>query len=163
WQILIYVLMISLYFSCEQGWEKHKGQCYHFSNKTLPWNESRHRCKKMGGDLVETLSWNESRHQCKKMGGDLVKIDKATWLWVDNSTLSTSLIFWHGLEPNNAGNPDGEDCVTLRVNEAEDLKTWFDQSCKADHKRISFSPINSLCFHFVCNFKATPLIQPVRC
>nr|XP_020474152.1 C-type lectin domain family 4 member E-like [Monopterus albus] len=112
----------------------------------------------MGGDLVKIDSEKEQRFLVERIRdketndkefwiGLTDSKEEATWLWVDNSTLSTSLIFWHGLEPNNAGNPDGEDCVTLRVNEAEDLKTWFDQSCKADHKRICEKPAELIMLH----------------
>ncbi|XP_071369676.1 C-type lectin domain family 4 member E-like [Centroberyx affinis] len=140
---------------CQHGWESHGRMCYHFYNKTLTWDESRKNCKGLGGDLVKIDSEDEQRFLEGTLRGKMeANEDKfwigltdskteSDWLWVDDSRLGMS--FWSGtdykMEPdnwtNNGENPEGEDCVRMgEKGGAENLKCWFDKSCKVPHKSI---------------------------
>ncbi|XP_062266233.1 C-type lectin domain family 4 member E-like [Platichthys flesus] len=140
---------------CEDGWEPHGGKCYFFSSVTLTWNESRTRCKSMGGDLVVINSREEQRFLQSRLMKKMCKPEdefwigltdseeEGEWLWVDDTRLNASLTFWCEGEPNNlkGKNPDGEDCVTMWAEDkAKHLKTWIDQSCKSSLKSICENP-----------------------
>ncbi|XP_062266236.1 C-type lectin domain family 4 member E-like [Platichthys flesus] len=140
---------------CEDGWEPHGGKCYFFSSVKLTWNESRTRCKSMGGDLVVINSREEQRFLQSRLMKKMCKPEdefwigltdseeEGEWLWVDDTRLNASLTFWCEGEPNNlkGKNPDGEDCVTMWAEDkAKHLKTWIDQSCKSSLKSICENP-----------------------
>ncbi|XP_026203626.1 CD209 antigen-like protein C [Anabas testudineus] len=139
---------------CEEGWELHGGKCYYFSTNKSTWDQSRDDCRHGGGDLVKIDSREEQsfleRRLKQKMNDDEDKFwigltdskEEDKWLWVDDSPLNTSLTFWISREPDNwPGNnnkvPEGEDCARMgERGGADDLKCWFDRSCKDPHKSI---------------------------
>ncbi|XP_060948487.1 CD209 antigen-like protein C [Limanda limanda] len=140
---------------CEDGWEPHGGKCYFFSWVTSSWNKSRKQCTSMSGDLVVINNREEQRFLQSRL---MEKMDERSdkfwigltdskkegeWLWVDDTRLDTSLMFWREGEPDNwyGENPDGEDCVRMGEKDgATNLKTWDDQSCKYFQKYICEKP-----------------------
>ncbi|XP_026203103.1 hepatic lectin-like [Anabas testudineus] len=139
---------------CEEGWELHGGKCYYFSTRDSSWYQSRDDCRSKGGDLVkidsrEEQSFLELRVR-KKMDYVYDKFwigltdskEEDKWLWVDDSPLNTSFLFWNDTEPSNGQGSnvevrEGEDCVVMgRKSGADDLKCWFDVSCKIPYKSI---------------------------
>ncbi|XP_062251832.1 CD209 antigen-like protein C isoform X2 [Platichthys flesus] len=140
---------------CEDCWEPHGGKRYFFSSDTLTWTQSRTRCKSMRGDLVVINNREEQKFLHSRLS---VKMDKSEdkfwigltysknegkWLWVDDTRLNTSLVFWRKGEPNNKKeeNPDGEDCVMMGQNKGDtNLKIWFDKSCESFQKYICEKP-----------------------
>ncbi|XP_019960199.2 hepatic lectin-like isoform X1 [Paralichthys olivaceus] len=141
---------------CKDAWEQHGGRSYFFYSAALPWNESRKRCRELGGDLVVINSEEEQRfllsrlkdimdHPEDKFWIGLTDSEKeAEWRWVDNTPPAPSLTFWLEDEPDNWNreDPDGEDCVRMgETTFYEDLKTWVDKSCKSPHKSICEKPV----------------------
>uniref|UniRef100_A0A3Q1HD74 C-type lectin domain-containing protein n=1 Tax=Anabas testudineus TaxID=64144 RepID=A0A3Q1HD74_ANATE len=124
---------------CEEGCELHGGKCYYFSTRESTWNQSRDYCRSKGGDLVKIDSREE-----EKMNDDYDTFwigltdsqEEDKWLWVDDSPLNTSFLFWNDTEPSNGQGRNGEvregdDCVVMgKKSGVDDLKCWFDVSCK---------------------------------
>uniref|UniRef100_A0A8P4G5L2 C-type lectin domain-containing protein n=1 Tax=Dicentrarchus labrax TaxID=13489 RepID=A0A8P4G5L2_DICLA len=108
---------------------------------------------------------------------------EGTWLWVDGSllnerfdcykyifcqfrnskssvllnqfscSLTLSLTFWNGSEPDNwtERDPDGEDCVRMGEKPgAPDLNCWFDEPCKVPHRSICEKPAETGHFTLQC-------------
>ncbi|XP_060948479.1 C-type lectin domain family 4 member E-like [Limanda limanda] len=146
---------------CEDGWEPHGGKCYFFSWVTSSWTQSRTQCILMRGDLVVINNREEQRFLESRVRGKMEKDEEkfwigltdtkkeGEWLWVDDTRLDTSLMFWREGQPDNRAsqtsygqsNPDGEDCVRMGEKDgAKDLKTWFDRSCKSPQKSICEKP-----------------------
>lgn len=134
---------------CEDGWKNHGEMCYYFSTHKLRWNESRAWCQGHGGDLVqidsraeqgflgETLKMKMTETEDKFWIGLTDSETEGKWLWVDGSSLKSSLSFWSGVEPDNwlVKDSDGEDCA--RMGEMNGgLYSWFDRTCKEPHKFI---------------------------
>uniref|UniRef100_A0A8C7KYG5 C-type lectin domain family 4 member A-like n=1 Tax=Oncorhynchus kisutch TaxID=8019 RepID=A0A8C7KYG5_ONCKI len=108
--------------NCAEGWEYYGGKCYYFSPDKLTWAQSRDECVTRGGHLVIIGSQEEQKFLDQKIGtkistdpedkfwiGLTDSINENKWLWVDNSSLSTS--FWlGGREPDDwkEENPDDE-------------------------------------------------------
>lgn len=73
---------------------------------------------------------------------DVVK--EGDWLWVDNTTLNSSTVYWAtrqhdgGKEPDNYAIDDksGEDCVHLLPVKNKTLNIWYDSSCSSHYKMI---------------------------
>ncbi|XP_062291372.1 secretory phospholipase A2 receptor-like [Scomber scombrus] len=140
---------------CDAGWERHLGKCYYFSNTYLSWEESRRLCQSRGGDLVKIDSEEEQEFLEEKVKNKMTfyedkfwigltdSKEENKWIWVDGSTLSTSLSFWFGHEPDdwNGTNPEGEDCARMgEKQEAKVLNCWFDKSCNIPHRSICEKP-----------------------
>ncbi|XP_026203102.2 CD209 antigen-like protein 2 [Anabas testudineus] len=138
---------------CEEGCELHGGKCYYFSTRESTWNQSRDYCRSKGGDLVKIDSREEQsflvRRLREKMNDDYDTFwigltdsqEEDKWLWVDDSPLNTSFLFWNDTEPSNGQGRNGEvregdDCVMGKKGGAVDLKCWFDRSCKDPQKSI---------------------------
>uniref|UniRef100_A0A3Q1H3J4 C-type lectin domain-containing protein n=1 Tax=Anabas testudineus TaxID=64144 RepID=A0A3Q1H3J4_ANATE len=112
---------------CEEGWELHGGKCYYFSTRESTWNQSRDDSQKsLTQSISSTLlvqSFLELRLR-KKMDYVYDKFwigltdskEEDKWLWVDDSPLNT------------------------RFYCSDDLKCWFDVSCKIPYKSICEKP-----------------------
>ncbi|XP_020361210.2 C-type lectin domain family 17, member A isoform X3 [Oncorhynchus kisutch] len=137
--------------NCAEGWEYYGGKCYYFSPDKLTWAQSRDECVTRGGHLVIIGSQEEQKFLDQKIGtkistdpedkfwiGLTDSINENKWLWVDNSSLSTS--FWlGGREPDDwkEENPDGEDCARMgEPNGTNDGKSWLDVNCNKTQRRI---------------------------
>ncbi|XP_020361216.2 asialoglycoprotein receptor 1 isoform X2 [Oncorhynchus kisutch] len=137
--------------NCAEGWEYYGGKCYYFSPDKLTWAQSRDECVTRGGHLVIIGSQEEQKFLDQKIGtkistdpedkfwiGLTDSINENEWLWVDNSSLSTS--FWLGdQEPDDwkEENPDGEDCARMGVQGGtKDGKSWLDVNCNKTQRRI---------------------------
>ncbi|XP_042151626.1 asialoglycoprotein receptor 1-like isoform X2 [Oncorhynchus tshawytscha] len=137
--------------NCAEGWEYYGGKCYYFSPDKLTWAQSRDECITRGGHLVIIESIEEQIFLDQKTGtkistdsedkfwiGLTDSINENEWLWVDNSSLSTS--FWLGdQEPDDwkGENPDGEDCARMgEPNGTIDGKSWLDVICNTTQRRI---------------------------
>ncbi|XP_064873774.1 asialoglycoprotein receptor 1-like isoform X4 [Oncorhynchus nerka] len=137
--------------NCAEGWEYYGGKCYYFSPDKLTWAQSRDECITRGGDLVIIGSLEEQKFLDQKIGtkistepedkfwiGLTDSINENVWLWVDNSSLSTS--FWLGdREPDDwkGENPDGEDCARMgEPDGTNDGKSWLDVNCNKTQRRI---------------------------
>ncbi|XP_014901853.1 C-type lectin domain family 4 member E-like isoform X4 [Poecilia latipinna] len=141
---------------CEAGWERHRGSSYFFSNSTSSWTDSRHSCTDLGSDLVKIDSREEQvfligrvrdlmkDNQDKFWIGLTDSKEEGKWLWMDGSALDQSLSFWNQTQPDNkspAHSAEAEaDCVRMGKKEkkggSDDLKSWFDTSCKRPQKSI---------------------------
>ncbi|XP_026203100.1 C-type lectin domain family 4 member E-like, partial [Anabas testudineus] len=140
---------------CEEDWELHGEKCYYFSTRDSTWNQSRDDCRHGGGDLVKIDSREEQsflvRRLREKMNDDYDKFwigltdsqEEDKWLWVDDSPLNTSFLFWNDTQPDNwpgingENLPEGEDCVVMgKKSGVDDLKCWFDISCQWSYKSI---------------------------
>ncbi|KAK1156694.1 C-type lectin domain family 4 member E-like isoform X2 [Acipenser oxyrinchus oxyrinchus] len=147
---------------CPQEWELSSNKCYYFSNDTMDWNSSHKNCTSMGGHLVIIETVEEQRFLSEKAKQilnntipntkeelshwigltDVVK--EGEWLWVDNTTLSSSTEYWAtrqhdgGKEPDNYDKLDksGEDCAHLLPVKNKTLNIWYDASCSSHYKRI---------------------------
>ncbi|MGH0138496.1 UNVERIFIED_CONTAM: hypothetical protein FKN15_076927 [Acipenser sinensis] len=147
---------------CSQEWELSSNKCYYFSNDTMNWNSSHKNCTSMGGHLVIIETVEEQRFLSEKAKQilnntiltmkeelshwigltDVVK--EGDWLWVDNTTLNSSTVYWAtrqhdgGKEPDNYAKDDksGEDCVHLLPVKNNTLNIWYDSSCSSHYKRI---------------------------
>uniref|UniRef100_A0AAQ6IRY1 C-type lectin domain-containing protein n=1 Tax=Anabas testudineus TaxID=64144 RepID=A0AAQ6IRY1_ANATE len=142
WSLYSNLLKVHTCPKCEEGWELHGGKCYYFSTSKSTWDQSRDDCRRGGGDLVKIDSREE---QVENTAADKFWIgltdskEEDKWLWVDDSPLNTSLTFWSGKDPDNwtGTNPEGEDCARMgERGGADDLKCWFDRSCKDPQKSI---------------------------
>ncbi|KAK2830724.1 hypothetical protein Q5P01_018655 [Channa striata] len=112
---------------CARSWEHFGGKSYYFSAQRLTWEQSRHCCRTLGGDLVKNDRREEQEFLAFSLRGKMSEAhdkfwigltdseEENQWVWVDGSPLDTSLSFWNGNEPDNwsEGNPDGEDCVRM--------------------------------------------------
>uniref|UniRef100_A0A3Q1H514 C-type lectin domain-containing protein n=1 Tax=Anabas testudineus TaxID=64144 RepID=A0A3Q1H514_ANATE len=127
---------------CEEDWELHGGKCYYFSTRDSSWNQSRDDCRRGGGDLVKIDSREEQVENTMNDDYDVFWIgltdsqEEDKWLWVDDSPLNTSFLFWKDSEPDNWAGingenlPEGEDCVLMeKKSGADDLKCWTDVAC----------------------------------
>lgn len=147
---------------CPQEWELSSNKCYYFSNDTMDWNSSHKNCTSMGGHLVIIETEEEQRFLSEKAKQilnntiltmkeelsywigltDVVK--EGDWLWVDNTTLNSSTVYWAtrqhdgGKEPDNYAIDDksGEDCVHLLPVKNKTLNIWYDSSCSSHYKMI---------------------------
>uniref|UniRef100_A0A3Q1H452 C-type lectin domain-containing protein n=1 Tax=Anabas testudineus TaxID=64144 RepID=A0A3Q1H452_ANATE len=130
---------------CEEDWELHGGKCYYFSTRYSSWNQSRDDCRRGGGDLVKIDS-REEQVENTAMNDDYDVFwigltdsqEEDKWLWVDDSPLNTSFLFWNDTQPDNwTLLPEGEDCVVMgKKSGVDDLKCWFDVFCKDPYKSI---------------------------
>ncbi|XP_060948491.1 hepatic lectin-like [Limanda limanda] len=140
---------------CEDGWEPHGGKCYFFSWVTSSWTQSRTQCILMRGDLVVINNREEQRFLESRVRGKMdTYYDKfwigltdskkeGEWLWVDDTRLDSSLMFWRDYEPDDwyRDYPDGEDCVMMGEKDgATNLKSWDDQYCRTPQKYICEKP-----------------------
>uniref|UniRef100_A0A3B3XKP7 C-type lectin domain-containing protein n=1 Tax=Poecilia mexicana TaxID=48701 RepID=A0A3B3XKP7_9TELE len=142
--------------TCEAGWEPHGGNCYYFSTSKSSWTDSRRSCTDLGSDLVKIDSREEQAFLLGRVR-DLMKDnedrfwigltdskEEGKWLWVDGSALDQSLSFWNQTQPDNnspAHSAEAEsDCVRMgkkgKKGGSDDLKSWFDTSCKYPQKSI---------------------------
>ncbi|XP_030597022.1 hepatic lectin-like [Archocentrus centrarchus] len=135
-------------YKCEDDWEHHGGKCYYFSTRKSPWNESRADCRAKGGDLVKIDSREEQMFLNGRLRGKKSEFEdmfwigltdsaaEGRWMWVDNTPLNESLIFWSSNEPDDwtQEDPDGEDCGRMGP------KNWFDKSCKSPQRSICEKP-----------------------
>uniref|UniRef100_A0A3Q1HFQ9 C-type lectin domain-containing protein n=1 Tax=Anabas testudineus TaxID=64144 RepID=A0A3Q1HFQ9_ANATE len=130
---------------CKEDWELHGGKCYYFSTSKSTWNQSRDDCRHGGGDLVKIDSREEQVENTMNDDYDAFWIgltdsqEEDKWLWVDDSPLNTSFLFWNDTQPDNwpgingENVPEGEDCVVMgKKSGVDDLKfgdyMWFLQS-----------------------------------
>ncbi|XP_060948489.1 hepatic lectin-like [Limanda limanda] len=141
---------------CEDGWEPHGGKCYFFSSVTSSWTQSRTQCTSMRGDLVVINNREEQRFLESRVRGKMENDEdkfwigltdaqkEGEWLWVDNTSLDTSLMFWREGQPDNwyKENPDGENCVRMGEKDgATYLKSWLsDWEESSEHGRLNPSP-----------------------
>uniref|UniRef100_A0A3Q1HES0 C-type lectin domain-containing protein n=1 Tax=Anabas testudineus TaxID=64144 RepID=A0A3Q1HES0_ANATE len=143
------VFIINNFNDCEEDWELHGEKCYYFSTRESTWNQSRDDCRRGGGDLVKIDSREEQSFLVRKLKQNMNddhdtfwigltdSKEEGKWLWVDDSPLNTSFLFWNDSEPNNWAGineenlPEGEDCVLMgKKSGADDLKCWIDVACK---------------------------------
>ncbi|XP_014901820.1 collectin-12-like isoform X1 [Poecilia latipinna] len=142
--------------TCEAGWEKHGGSLYYFNTSKSSWTDSRRSCADLGSDLVKIDSREEQvfligrvrdlmkDNQDKFWIGLTDSKEEGKWLWMDGSALDQSLSFWNQTQPDNkspAHSAEAEaDCVRMGKKEkkggSDDLKSWFDTSCKRPQKSI---------------------------
>ncbi|XP_069033057.1 C-type lectin domain family 4 member E-like [Embiotoca jacksoni] len=68
--------------------------------------------------------------------------EEGRWLWVDGSPLDKSLMFWDTGQPDDwkGEGPDGQDCVRMGRDDSDQLKSWFDRSCKVPQRSICEKP-----------------------
>ncbi|XP_014901896.1 hepatic lectin-like isoform X1 [Poecilia latipinna] len=139
---------------CEAGWEQHGGNCYYFSTSKSSWTDSRRSCTDLGSDLVKIDSREEQvfligrvrdlmkDNQDKFWIGLTDSKEEGKWLWMDGSALDQSLSFWNQTQPDNKSPAHSAeaDCVRMGKKEkkggSDDLKSWFDTSCKRPQKSI---------------------------
>uniref|UniRef100_A0A087YD07 C-type lectin domain-containing protein n=2 Tax=Poecilia formosa TaxID=48698 RepID=A0A087YD07_POEFO len=142
--------------TCEAGWEKHGGSLYYFNTSKSSWTDSRRSCADLGSDLVKIDSREEQvfligrvrdlmkDNQDKFWIGLTDSKEEGKWLWMDGSALDQSLSFWNQTQPDNkspAHSAEAEaDYVRMGKKEkkggSDDLKSWFDTSCKRPQKSI---------------------------
>ncbi|XP_007543984.1 hepatic lectin-like isoform X2 [Poecilia formosa] len=139
---------------CEARWEQHGGNCYYFSTSKSSWTDSRRSCTDLGSDLVKIDSREEQvfligrvrdlmkDNQDKFWIGLTDSKEEGKWLWMDGSALDQSLSFWNQTQPDNKSPAHSAeaDCVRMGKKEkkggSDDLKSWFDTSCKRPQKSI---------------------------
>ncbi|XP_071223553.1 C-type lectin domain family 4 member F-like isoform X3 [Salvelinus alpinus] len=136
--------------NCAEDWEYYGGKCYYFSPDKLTWVQSRDECITRGGHLVIIGSREEQKFLDQQTGTKMLNaedkfwigltdsINENEWLWVDNSSLSTS--FWFGnKEPDDwkgekGEYPEGEDCA--RMGDPGGNTGWLDFNCNRTQRRI---------------------------
>ncbi|XP_028936819.1 L-selectin isoform X1 [Ornithorhynchus anatinus] len=117
---------------------------YHYSAKTLPWENARRFCRKYYTDLVaiqnkgeiayleKTIPHSKSYYWIgiRKIGG--------AWTWVGtNKSLSKEAENWGDGEPNNKKTK--EDCVEIYINRTTDSGKWNDDSCQKPKRALCYT------------------------
>ncbi|XP_062384677.1 C-type lectin domain family 6 member A-like isoform X2 [Sardina pilchardus] len=157
--ILGTVIGLSLYAGCQSskwdhGWERHDGQCYFFSNKTLSWCQSQDECVCMKSHLAIINDEEEQKLLMKIIKGKMQypedkfwiglndRQTEGVWQWVDNTPLNHK--FWlnnngpDDWKGNNHEYPDGEDCVRMGEKNfnGDSAAGWVDTACEIEFKFI---------------------------
>uniref|UniRef100_A0A3Q2DT74 C-type lectin domain-containing protein n=1 Tax=Cyprinodon variegatus TaxID=28743 RepID=A0A3Q2DT74_CYPVA len=126
----IYFFLLTQCLTCEDDWDLHGGNCYHFSNNKSTWTESRRSCQDQGGDLVKIDS-REKQVLNTSNDGDTFWIGltdsekEGSWVWGDGSPLDR----WSDCSQNiwGGGTTPEVDCV--RMKKIEKSFMWFDTFC----------------------------------
>lgn len=110
---------------------------YHYSDKTMNWNEARRFCQENFTDLVVIQSQYENDYLVKMLPqknsspyywiGITKKHKNETWTWVGNNSTWVGNDSWAEKEPNN--NHVAEFCVEIYVNKGTNRGKWNDELC----------------------------------
>lgn len=110
---------------------------YHYSEKSMNWENARKFCKENYTDLVAIQNKREIEYLEKTLPRNptyyWIGIRKigSTWTWVGtNKSLTKEAENWGAGEPNNKKSK--EDCVEIYIKRAKDSGKWNDDAC---HKR----------------------------
>ncbi|XP_035301707.1 L-selectin [Cricetulus griseus] len=120
---------------------------YHYSEKSMNWENARKFCKENYTDLVAIQNKREIEYLEKTLPKNptyywigIRKIGK-TWTWVGtNKSLTKEAENWGTGEPNNKKTK--EDCVEIYIKRERDSGKWNDDAC---HKRKA-----ALCYTASC-------------
>ncbi|XP_052593395.1 L-selectin [Peromyscus californicus insignis] len=120
---------------------------YHYSEKSMNWENARKFCKENYTDLVAIQNKREIEYLEKTLPKNptyywigIRKIGK-TWTWVGtNKPLTKEAENWGAGEPNNKKSK--EDCVEIYIKREKDSGKWNDDAC---HKRKA-----ALCYTASC-------------
>ncbi|MEJ1270271.1 selectin endothelial cell [Cricetulus griseus] len=125
--------------TCEDFLVHHGTNCwtYHYSEKSMNWENARKFCKENYTDLVAIQNKREIEYLEKTLPKNptyywigIRKIGK-TWTWVGtNKSLTKEAENWGTGEPNNKKTK--EDCVEIYIKRERDSGKWNDDAC---HKR----------------------------
>uniref|UniRef100_A0A8C8TVG2 Selectin, lymphocyte n=1 Tax=Peromyscus maniculatus bairdii TaxID=230844 RepID=A0A8C8TVG2_PERMB len=127
---------------------------YHYSEKSMNWENARKFCRENYTDLVAIQNKREIEYLEKTLPKNptyywigIRKIGK-TWTWVGtNKPLTKEAENWGAGEPNNKKSK--EDCVEIYIKREKDSGKWNDDAC---HKRKA-----ALCYTVV---QCEPLTAP---
>uniref|UniRef100_A0A8C2QFN6 Selectin, lymphocyte n=1 Tax=Cricetulus griseus TaxID=10029 RepID=A0A8C2QFN6_CRIGR len=134
---------------------------YHYSEKSMNWENARKFCKENYTDLVAIQNKREIEYLEKTLPKNptyywigIRKIGK-TWTWVGtNKSLTKEAENWGTGEPNNKKTK--EDCVEIYIKRERDSGKWNDDAC---HKRKA-----ALCYTVVqCESLKAPEMGTMVC
>uniref|UniRef100_A0ABK0M0W3 L-selectin n=2 Tax=Rattus norvegicus TaxID=10116 RepID=A0ABK0M0W3_RAT len=126
---------------------------YHYSERSMNWENARKFCKHNYTDLVAIQNKREIEYLEKTLPKNptyywigIRKIGK-TWTWVGtNKTLTKEAENWGTGEPNNKKSK--EDCVEIYIKRERDSGKWNDDAC---HKRKAALCYTASCQPESCN------------
>ncbi|XP_039985255.1 E-selectin [Xiphias gladius] len=133
-------ISLTLLFSMLCMWTSVECWSYHFSNKTMDWQQARAWCKEHYTDMVAIQNQEEIRHLNSSLPKQrnyywigIRKINNV-WTWVGtNKTLTAEATNWAKGEPNNGKNGrkmgENEDCVEMYIKRNEEPGKWNDERC----------------------------------
>ncbi|KAG2461450.1 LYAM3 protein, partial [Polypterus senegalus] len=138
-----------------------EGWTYHYSNKTMKWNEAREWCKTHYTDMVaiqnkgEIAYLNEILPYVKGYYWIGIRKMKGNWTWVGTKkTLTKEAENWADNEPNNGRN--NEDCVEIYIKRKIDEGKWNDEDCNKRKTALCYT-VNQ------CSELTSPLNGRMNC
>ena len=123
---------------------EHDGRNYVWLETPRTYSDAAAACTALGGRLAriddeaeQDFAWAQTRPNTMWLAGE-DRAEEGVWLWPDDGTVfwrglqsgvSTPGVYtnWGSIEPNNSGDGDGEDCLTLWTPTGG---RWADESCE---------------------------------
>ncbi|XP_051955019.1 E-selectin-like isoform X3 [Xyrauchen texanus] len=144
-KLMQFFASLGLIFSVLNIWRGTEGWSYHYSTKTMDWEDARNWCRQNYTDMVAIQNKEEISH----LHNFLPKPNKGyywigmrktdgIWTWVGtNKRLSKKAENWASNEPNNGGN--NEDCVEMYIKRGKDDGKWNDMSCSSKNTALCYT------------------------